>query len=200
MSASLLGFFALSWARLQRARRRWRRETVDGHDLWITRALGPAVLGFFKPQLVVPQWILDGPAATRSMVLVHENEHIGARDPLLLLTGFLVVLLLPWNLLLWWQLRRLRFAVEVDCDARVLRRVADVQTYANVLLAVNQRGAVAPWGAMAIASRVSQLERRVRIMTSHRQASRLLIGAAVGLGVACVAVAVDLNAPTLSDS
>jgi beta-lactamase regulating signal transducer with metallopeptidase domain len=201
MSAGLLATFALSWARIRRARRHWRRATVDGYELWVTRALGPAVLGFLKPKVLIPQWMLDCPAATRSMVLIHESEHIAARDPLLLLMGLLVVLLLPWNLLLWWQLRRLRFAVEVDCDARVLRRVTDVQTYAKVLLAVNQRGALAPFGAMAIAARVSQLERRVRIMTSlRRRASRWLIGAAVSLCIACVAIAVNLNAPTLSDS
>jgi beta-lactamase regulating signal transducer with metallopeptidase domain len=123
MSAGLLATFALSWGRIRRARRHWRRETVDGYELWVTRALGPAVLGFFKPKVLIPQWMLDIPAATRSMVLVHESEHIAARDPLLLLMGLLVVLLLPWNMFLWWQLRRLRFAVEVDCDARILRRV-----------------------------------------------------------------------------
>jgi len=201
MSAGLFGCFAFAWGNLHQARRRWRREVVDGLDLWVTPALGPAVLGFFKPQILVPQWILQGPVAIRSVVLAHENEHIQARDPLLLLTGFLVLLVLPWNPLLWWQLRRVRFAVEVDCDTRVLGRVADIQTYADALLAVNQRGALAPFGAMAIAARTSQLERRVRIMTSlRRSASRWIIGAALGLGVACVAIAVDLNAPRLGDS
>ena len=32
----------------------------------------------------------------------------------------MAVVLMPWNLPLWWQWRRLRFAIEVDCDARVL--------------------------------------------------------------------------------
>jgi hypothetical protein len=35
--------------------------------------------------------------------------------------ALLVAVLVPWNLPVWRQLRRLRLAMEVDCDARVLR-------------------------------------------------------------------------------
>jgi hypothetical protein len=135
-----------------------------------------------------------------AVVPTHESEHIRARDPMLLLAGLLAVLVAPWNLPLWWQLRRLRFALEVDCDARVLGRGADLQTYGRVLLAVTQHSAVARFAAMAIAAPTSQLERRVRIMASvSRRPARWLIGAAVGLAAACAALAVNLQAPTLAD-
>jgi hypothetical protein len=201
MSGIVFGVFALSWIRLLRARRHWRRESVNGHEVWITPALGPAVVGLFRPRILMPQWLLDAPANTRALALAHENEHILARDPMLLLGGFLVVLAAPWNLPLWWQLRRLRFALEVDCDARVLSRGADLHAYGHVLLTVNQYSAVGPFGAMAIAAPISQLERRVRIMTSASfRPAKWLVGVAVSLAVACTALAIDLQAPQFSDS
>ncbi|UUZ52386.1 hypothetical protein LP419_22985 [Massilia sp. H-1] len=45
---------------------------------------------------------------------------MAARDPQLLGLALLVLVAMPWNLPMWWQLRRLRHAIEVDCDARVL--------------------------------------------------------------------------------
>jgi bla regulator protein blaR1 len=74
-------------------------------------------------------------------------RHIAARDPWLLLLALAIVVAAPWNLPLWWELRRLRFAIEVDCDARVVSRGADVRTYGEVLLAVGQQGAITPRGS-----------------------------------------------------
>ena len=36
---------------------------------------------------------------------------------------------MPWNLALWWQLRRLRLAVEMDCDNRVVAALGDPNPY-----------------------------------------------------------------------
>jgi beta-lactamase regulating signal transducer with metallopeptidase domain len=86
---------------------------------WDHRALadeiGPAVLGHFRPQIIVPRWVLTAPPAVRSIILMHEQEHIAAGDPLLLLSAFMLVVVMPWKVPLWWQLQRLRFAMEVDC-------------------------------------------------------------------------------------
>ena len=46
--------------------------------------------------------------AVRRLMLAHEEEHLHAKDPLLLLVASCLTILLPWNLPLWWQLRRLR--------------------------------------------------------------------------------------------
>jgi hypothetical protein len=201
LSGGVTGALGLSWIRLRRARGTWRRATIDGRDVWVTTALGPAVLGFFRPQILVPQWLLDAPAPTRSIVLLHECEHIDSRDPLLLFFGYLPVLLTPWNLPLWWQLKRLRFAVEVDCDARVLRTGTPLPIYGDVLLAVSQRNVRAPLGALAIAKPQSELERRIRLMTRvELRPARWLIAAALALAAACAAFALELPAPTLRSS
>jgi hypothetical protein len=196
LSGIVFGVFVLSWIRLQMASRQWRRETVKGHDVWITPALGPAVIGLFRPRILIPQWLLDAPASTCSLALAHEREHTRARDPILLLGGLLAVLAAPWNVPLWWQLRRLRFALEVDCDARVLRHGADLQAYGHLLLTVNQHSTVESFTAMAIAAPISRLERRVRIMTSAGfRPTKWVLGVAVSLAIACTAMAIDLQAP-----
>ena len=107
-------------------------------------------------------------------------------------------MLTPWNPALWWQLRRLRLAVEADCDARVLRRRADVRAYGSVLLEVGRRasrGRLA--AAAAFAEPVSTLERRIRIMTAPRVRRPLLRAAGLGALAAALAVAAcEAPAPT----
>jgi hypothetical protein len=71
---------------------------------------------------------------------------------------------MPWNLPLWWQLRRLRCAVEMDCDARVLRRGYDVSHYGETLIAVGERQSARIALSAAMAEPRSLLERRLRNM------------------------------------
>jgi hypothetical protein len=198
-SLGMVTFYALLSLRLRMAARRWRREWISGQEVWVTETLGPAVYGFIRPIILMPQWVLDGPDATRSVVLVHEQEHIVARDPRLLMLGLLLVAIAPWNLPLWWQLRRLRFAIEVDCDARVLGRGAEARAYGEVLLSIGQQRGFTPIGAIALTEPASQLLRRIQIMTAHLpKRSAWFIGTVAGLSLACIAVAAELQAPTLS--
>ena len=201
ISTGALAVWTLSWIGVRRQRKQWRCKTVDGIAVWVTPKLGPAVLGFMRPQILIPQWILEAPAALRSTVLLHEREHIDSYDPLLLLFGLLVAVAAPWNLPLWWQLRRLRFAVEADCDARVLRKGTPLATYGEVLLTVSQRRLLAPLGAMAIAKPRSQLERRIRLMAlPDSRPTRWIMGAAATVGAMCVAFAIEVPAPALRDT
>jgi beta-lactamase regulating signal transducer with metallopeptidase domain len=198
-SSGLVGFYALLWLRLRVEARRWRRAKLKDQEVWVTQALGPAVYGFIRPIILVPQWVIDGPDLERALVLAHEQEHIAARDPGLLLLGLLLVAIAPWNLPLWWQLRRLRFAMEVDCDARVLGRGAEARAYGQVLLSIGQRRSFAPAGAIALTEPASQLLRRIRIMTTPvPRHVRWLLAAAIGLSLTCFAVASELRPPALS--
>ena len=58
----------------------------------------------------------------------------------------------PWNVPLWWQFRRLRYAIEVDCDASVLRSGGDARQYGETLLAVGQRQATSITTVAAMSS------------------------------------------------
>jgi len=197
-SAGLVIFYALLWLRLRRAARYWRRERINGQEVWVTQALGPAVCGLIKPVILIPQWVLGAPSHVRALVLAHEQEHIAARDPALLLLGLVLVVIAPWNLPLWWQLKRLRFAMEVDCDARVLGRGEEVTAYGEMLLAVGERRTLMPVGAIALTEPASQLLQRVRIMTADVPSrGKWAVAAAVSLSLVSLALAAESQAPVL---
>ena len=84
----------------------------------------------------MPTWLKQSPPAQQAFVLAHETSHIEAYDPQLLTAALALVVLMPWNVPLWWQLKRLRKAVEIDCDARVLRAGHDATRYGETLLAI----------------------------------------------------------------
>jgi len=74
-SLALLGRWALATHRLRRTARTWRRDTLDGLDVWMTGNLGPAVAGALRPRVLVPSWLLSLPPGERALVLLHEQEH-----------------------------------------------------------------------------------------------------------------------------
>lgn len=153
---------------LARRRRGWRAAEVDGVPVLLSADTGPAVVGLFRSRIVLPAWVMDADPDERALLLEHEREHVRAGDPRLLALGLLAVALAPWSPAAWFQLRRLRLAMEIDCDARVLARRADVRAYGTLLLEVGRRGAGGRLAAAAFSEPVSFLERRIRIMTSPR--------------------------------
>src|SRR5881628_3003138 len=77
----------------------------------------------------------------------------------------IAVALMPWNIALWLQARRLRLAIEMDCDARVLRVHPSPERYGLLMLTIAQRRAVAPTlFAPMLSEPTSQLERRIIAM------------------------------------
>ena len=195
-SVAICAFHFLAWLSLRRKLNRAEQRHVDGVEVRLLDEYGPAIFGFFRPQIIAPRWLLDANVGLRQIVLRHEREHIAARDPLTLLAALLLVAAAPWNLPLWWQLRRLRSATEIDCDARVLRSATPETAYAEALLEVQQRRARMPIAAVALIEPVSQLERRIRIMMSRQSPSRrTVVGACTFAAAAFVVAACAVNAP-----
>jgi hypothetical protein len=92
------------------------------------------------------------------------------------------------------MVRRLHLAVELDCDARVLRAAPDVRSYGSLLLTIGAASERPTWiAAAAFADRPTQLERRIVAMTRPRnpvawpRALASVLAAAVLFTVACMA-------------
>lgn len=172
--ASLLALVRLGAAHV-RLRRRcdgWAHAEVDGTPVRLSADVGPAVAGVRRAAIVLPDWALDAPPAVVRLMLEHEREHVRARDHWLAFAADLLVALAPWHPALRWQRRRLRLAIEMDCDARVLRVEQDARRYAELLIAVAGRPSSPARGlaaAVALAPRPSTLQRRITAMTEHRQ-------------------------------
>jgi beta-lactamase regulating signal transducer with metallopeptidase domain len=182
--------FAAGLLVLALMRRRWQRRTVLGVPVLVSERTGPAVVGAFSPAIVLPEWALSLESSQLALMLRHEQEHQRAGDGRLLTAVEFALIAMPWNIALWWQVLRLRVAVELDCDARVLRD-ADAQSYGNLLLEVarpRRRFGLMP--ATAFAERATQLERRIRLLSRHRlhpsRAARILAGC---IGLAALTVA-----------
>jgi len=168
---------------------------ADDVRVLVSVNLGPAVFGWLRPVIVVPGAVLT--SEHRQLVLMHEQSHAQARDPLLFGALLAAVALAPWNPVLWWQLRQLRFAIEVDCDRRVLRAGIDVASYGRMLLQMAQLEHRLPLGALTLTEPVSQLGKRVTIMTtelSMRERVRLAVIAFSVLGVSA-AIAARVEPP-----
>lgn len=179
------GIVALAWLR-----RSWQRRVVLGVPVLVSERTGPALVGVVSPSIVVPEWSLDMEPTQLALMLRHEQEHRRTGDGQLLTAAQLALIVMPWNIALWWQLMRLRVAVELDCDARVLRD-ANARSYGDLLLEVARpRRGLRLIGATAFAERATQLERRIRIMARHRhRATRGARTIASSIGLAAVTLA-----------
>jgi bla regulator protein BlaR1 len=138
-SATLLLLLLGSGTHLWWRKRSWATRSIAGVSVYVATDIGPAVVGLLRPRIVVPNWLTELTDAQQALVIAHELSHLKARDPQALAAALCVLVCAPWNLPLWWQLRRLRYAIEVDCDAGVLRSGGDAREYGETLLAVGQR-------------------------------------------------------------
>ncbi len=190
LSLALLGALLHGVGVLQGRRREWRRARVDGHDVLVAADLGPAVIGWRRMQIVLPAWALDLDAEARRLILAHEAEHIRHRDPSLLFGGLLAALLMPWNAPIWYLYRRLRLAIELDCDARVVSGGADLARYGEMLLVAGARSNGGRLPALAtFAERATRLEDRITALTPAPVRRRGVRAAAASLVAGLVLLA-----------
>jgi hypothetical protein len=196
LSISATLYYVFSARCLSRNARAWRKMHIESRPILVAPDVGPAVFGWRRPRVIFPVWLLSAPENFQRLVLAHEAQHITARDPQILAVSTILGILIPWNLALSWMLHRLRFAIEVDCDARVLRGGADAGDYGMALLYVSERQSQTAAASIALIGQPSQLERRIAIMFSTpRRFAVLAATSCLALAGTCIVAAATLDAP-----
>lgn len=190
-SILVLVLFALICIRLRRLRATWEARDVCGEAVLRSDRFGPAVVGLIRSRIVLPSWAFGLGERELEMVVLHEREHVRARDPMLLTAGLLLAALSPWNPAVWWSLARLRLAVEGDCDRRVLARGTSARSYARLLLTVAAGCRRTPDPAPAlIRGGHPVIERRLMMIRTATKKPRIrasILTAAAGLGLFALA-------------
>jgi hypothetical protein len=187
LSLLMLCALLVSAVLLHRRKRGWREATMCGEQVLLAPDAGPAVAGLLQPRIVVPMWLLQAPEQQRD-VLAHERSHLEAGDPRLIALAVTLLALMPWNPLLWWQFHRLRRAIEVDCDARVLCGGRDLVAYCETLLQVGQCQSSRIGLVPAMSESGSFLEQRIKLMLTKRNkwagvSALVLVCASLGMTV-----------------
>jgi beta-lactamase regulating signal transducer with metallopeptidase domain len=194
-SIVLLMSVLAAYLRLRAIRARAPETLIDGVAVRLTDRTGPAVVGFLHPTIVLPAWVGNATDAERSMIVLHEREHIDARDHWLMAFGTLALVAMPWNVALWWQYAQLRLAIETDCDARVVARGADRDLYGRTLIRSAGHVRTPSLLAPALGDPVRHLRRRILAMTARPPRARFLRGAPYAMVAALLGfVACQANA------
>ena len=168
LSCGLVLWALVGTADLQYRRRYWERGTLLGQSILWAREAGPAVVGLFRPRVVLPAWVRGVEPSRQKLILAHEEEHLGAGDAVLRFFMAVLLIAFPWNPALWLHYRRLCLAIELDCDQRVMERLPHRRwLYGELLFRVGARAAARPGLALAaFAERPSFLETRIRKLLS----------------------------------
>lgn len=200
-SMAVLAWLVLSGSLLYWRKRLWSRGNLCDTHVLIAPDVGPAVVGLLRPCIVVPTWLLQESAARQRFVLAHEQSHLDAADPHVISIALCLLVAMPWNLPLWWQLHRLRRAIEVDCDARVLRSGSAVKGYCETLIQVGQNQSRFTGAVAAMSESGSFLEQRIKIMLLKpgkwaRLSALAMIGGALGMA----AFAAQVTPPNTGES
>lgn len=200
VTAVLLGLMFVVYARLRRASREWPVTNVHGESVRVSPQVGPVVIGVVRPEIVVPQWLLTRDDDDQRLVIAHESEHVASRDTALLTSACVVCALMPWNPAVWLMLSRLRLAVEVDCDARVLRRGVELRSYGALLIDLAEHAMPLRFGLAALANRPSHLHQRIVAMKSRvPKFARLRAGVAGVFAGGALLAACQAELPTAAE-
>jgi beta-lactamase regulating signal transducer with metallopeptidase domain len=201
LASAVLVFIILSvHARLRRVRHTWPLAEMHGARVRVAPEVGPVVIGFRAPEIVVPRWLLARTSDEQKLIVTHEAEHVRAKDTVLLGAGIFVAALMPWNPFVWYMFSRLRLAVELDCDSRVLRSGTTVESYGVLLIEVASHATPMRFGVAALTNNTSHLHQRI-IAMKHivPKYARLRAGVVGALGAAALLAACEAKMPTSAE-
>lgn len=165
-----------------------------GTRVHLSAGFGPAVLGVWKPCIVLPAWLAAQlPREALRAVLSHEVEHIARRDPAWHALQRVVLAVFWWNPALARLARWLDQARELACDAGAAARTGDRLQYAEALLCVAGRQApgLAPrsLAGLAMTGNAPLLEHRIDALLDSDSGRRRRVARSAMNGVLALAMA-----------
>jgi beta-lactamase regulating signal transducer with metallopeptidase domain len=140
-----------------------RRFAVHGEVIirQSTRAEVPAVIGYFRPVLLLPVSALSSMSPQQlEAVIAHELAHIRRHDYLVNVFQQFAEILLFFHPAVWWVSGQIRKERENCCDDLAVLACGDVLSYASALLNLEEQRGRAP--QLAVAASGGSLVGRVR--------------------------------------
>jgi len=192
-ASALLVAIAVRRARKQRN----GPDVVDGVTVVVTEKLGPATAGFWRARVLIPHWALALPRRERNYIVQHEEEHRKAHDGRMLFLASLPLVVVPWNIAMWWLVRRLALAIEMDCDQRVVSTLGEPRRYASLLLDVAQAGGRGPRLQPGFMGGAVALEQRLRALVKPTSYSRTWRYLAIVAAMLLLCLALSVPHPVL---
>ena len=117
----------------------WGRGTVE--VCTTTMLERPSVIGFFRPRILIPDWLFARlTAGELEQIVLHEGEHLRRRDDWTNLLQKICLVLFPLNPALLWIERRLGREREMACDDGVVSVTRAPRAYAACLASLAERG------------------------------------------------------------
>ena len=198
-SVVVLGVWVARWLRLLAAvsgTRTLELAHIVGRSIEVreTATVGPGVVGFFKPVLVVPKGIVEHVAPQHLRpVLQHEVCHLARQDNLTALIHMIVEVVFWFHPLVWLIGARLIVERERACDESVVAAGTAPEAYAEGIIEVCRFhvDAALPCAA-GIGS--SKLKARIEDIVANRRLRRL---SRAGFAVLATSVAVAVALPVL---
>jgi hypothetical protein len=129
-----------------------------------SRVSVPAVIGFFRPAIILPTSLVpELSEAELDVILLHELAHLRRWDDWSNLAQKIVKAMFFFHPAVWWIENRLAIEREMACDEIVLAQTANPRAYASFLISFHEKLQRTHTLALvqALVSRVCQLSVRV---------------------------------------
>jgi len=145
----------------------------------------PAVLGWFRPVVLLPVRALTGLSEAQiEAVIAHELAHVRRLDCFVNLFQIATETLLFYHPAVWWVSQRIRAEREHCCDDEAIAICGDAVNYARALTQMEE-WRTAP-ALMMAANRSPLAERVVRLLGWDRAAGRMRVAGVAG-SLVCLA-------------
>src|SRR5215831_6428670 len=145
----------------------------------------PAVLGWFRPVVLLPARALTGLSEEQiEMIIAHELAHIRRLDCFVNVFQIGVETLLFYHPAVWWVSQRIRIEREHCCDDEAVALCGNAVTYARALTLMEE-WRTAP-SLMMAANRSPLSQRVVRLLGLDGPAAKFRV-AGMAVGVVCLA-------------